>query len=206
WQIIENIRSVIRIYKFYEGGNSFRREILKKFFPCIFIQFSKYLGTCFLIQQIKNIFGIVIVKLLQNRGNVSHIHPIKGALNKAYVLVIYSLFKLVQILLRQFKCHCIFHAPSVFKVSDTKSSTDNCSALLSSKSNFTTSGGKLIAFKAFRNVFLLFWNPCFTSLLNSTSSQPSSSLSFRFNLITADLTFGGGLNTSGSTVNKYSIS
>ena len=43
-----------------------------------------------------------------------------------------------------------------------------------------------------------------SELENSFSSQASSVVSLRVNLITADNTFGGGLNTPAFTVNKYS--
>ena len=45
-----------------------------------------------------------------------------------------------------------------------------------------------------------------TTLLKRTSSQPRAVLSLRFILITAERTFGGGLNEPGSTVNRYSMS
>src|SRR6218665_2930400 len=74
---------------------------------------------------------------------------------------------------------------SINLVRETKSSTANCSALLSSNSSDVTSTGKFRGFSALRNVFLLLLNPCFTTLRNNTSSHPSSFLLFRFKRITA---------------------
>ena len=66
--------------------------------------------------------------------------------------------------------------------------------------------GKFIGFNALRKVFRLFWNPCLTTLKNSFSSQSRKSTLFLIKRITLESTFGGGLNTPGLTVNKYSMS
>lgn len=58
----------------------------------------------------------------------------------------------------------------------------------------------------FLKVFLRWLNPVFTTVLNSISSHPNSVLAFLRSLITADFTFGGGLNAPSLTVNRYSIS
>ena len=68
--------------------------------------------------------------------------------------------------------------------------------------------GRFVLFKMdaieLRNVLRRWLNVVFTICLNSFSLHPKSFTSLRVMRITALFTFGGGLNTCSSTVNRYS--
>ena len=96
-------------------------------------------------------------------------------------------------------------------VSLTNSSCVSCSGRLVRKSCAKKSASGLfsalnICFRLTRNILRRWLKTVFTSLRNNGQSHPRSVRLLRVILITADLTFGGGLNTSSSTVNRYSVS
>lgn len=80
------------------------------------------------------------------------------------------------------------------RVNSTNSCTDNCSGLLLKISLPIISAG-IIERKELRKVLRRWLNACLTTVKKSFSSQPNSLTLLRFSLITADFTFGGGLNT-----------
>ena len=60
--------------------------------------------------------------------------------------------------------------------------------------------------REFLRVLRRWLKPVFTTFLNNASSQPSSVRWLRTSLMTADFTFGGGLNAHSPTVKRYSMS
>src|ERR671912_64724 len=88
---------------------------------------------------------------------------------------------------------------SIKRVRFVNSSTDNCSARLSSRGSAEISAAKFKFFRALRKVFLLVLKACFTTCTKSVSSQGKSTTLLRSSWITADITFGGGVNTPGAT-------
>src|SRR3569833_2228577 len=86
----------------------------------------------------------------------------------------------------------------------TKSSTLSLSALKSSTASSAIFSLLINDDMAFRKDLRRWLKPAFTTCQKSFSSQPKVSVWLRVNLITADSTFGGGLNTPAFTVNRYS--
>ena len=78
----------------------------------------------------------------------------------------------------------------------------SCSSFQASRSALARISG----LRELRSVLRLWLKPVFTTVLNKASSHPSSVRSFLISLITADFTFGGGLNAPSPTVKRYSMS
>ena len=78
----------------------------------------------------------------------------------------------------------------------------SCSSFQPRRSAFARMSG----FNELRSVLRRWLNPVFTTVLNRPSSHPSSVRELRTSLMTADLTFGGGLKAPSPTVKRYSMS
>ena len=90
-------------------------------------------------------------------------------------------------------------------VSMTNSSCVSCSGRLVKKSSSLLKLGTS-CFKLTRSILRRWLNTVFTTRRNNCQSQPMEVRELRVMRITADFTFGGGLNTVSSTVNKHSVS
>ena len=96
----------------------------------------------------------------------------------------------------------IFKSPWTNLVNSMNWLTESCSGLLSKILSSLKLLLKLIFFKLFLIVFLLCWKDNFTILKNKVSSHPNPISSFLLNVITAEFTFGGGINRWLETSNK----